>query len=152
LGNGVVEIVRKRAVSLIAIVALIVISVCAPIAHSVAQTTPRKPAGSALKIVEDDLVENGDFYAVKGSIYNPNAEGVKNVIIHYRIWKKWMGTDAHGSLIKETGGLVTATIKYLPPKTIVEYVAKSHLAPVMSEASGLEPDPIDAEISAEWDE
>lgn len=148
----VVVSMEKRAVSLIATFALIVISVCAPIAHCVAQTAPSKPAGSTLKIVNDDLVQNGNFYAVRGSIYNPNSVGVKNVIIRYRIWKKWMGTDGHGQLIKETGGLVTATIKYLPPKTIVDFVAKSRLAPVMSEESGLEPDPIDAELSGDWDE
>jgi len=55
----------------------------------------------------------------------------------------------YGSLIKETGGLVTASIKYLPPKQTVDFTATSHNAPLQI---GLTPDPISAEITAEWDE
>lgn len=122
------------------------------------QKSEGKPAGSTLKIVNDDLikVDNGDcrgcLYAVKGSIYNPNDEGVKNVVINYYIWKKWMGQDGHGLIIKETGGLVSATIKYLPPKKVVDFVATSGNAPVMTRESGLLPDPINAEITADWDQ
>ena len=116
------------------------------------QQSPRKPAGSTLRIVKDALLQNDTFYIVKGSIYNPNNDGVKNVVIKYYIWKKWMGKDGHGSAIKETGGLVSATIKYLPPKQTVDFTATSHNAPVMTPESRLLPDPISAEITAEWED
>jgi len=61
-----------------------------------------------------------------------------------------MGKDGEGSLIKDTGGLVSATIKYLPPKQTVEFTATSRNAGV--KINGQEPDPISAEITAEWDE
>jgi hypothetical protein len=112
-----------------------------------------KPAGSTLRIVKDKLIEvqDGGLYAVKGSIYNPNATGVKNVVINYYIWKKYMGKDGHGLAIKETGGMVSARVKYLPPKQTVDFTATSLNAPVMTPESGLIPDPINAEITAEWD-
>jgi hypothetical protein len=122
------------------------------------QKPTRKPAGETLKIVNDNLikVDDGDcrgcLYNVKGSIYNPNDEGVKNVVIRYYIWKKWMGKDGHGLGIKKLGGLVSATIKYLPPKQTVEFTAVSRYAPVMTRESGLLPDPINAEITAEWED
>lgn len=116
------------------------------------QASTRKPAGSTLRIVQDTLVVNGYFYDVKGSIYNPNNDAVKNVVIKYYVWKKLMGKDGHGSVPKETGGLVSATLKYLPPKQIVDFTATSHNAAVMTPESGLSPDPINAEISADWDE
>lgn len=112
----------------------------------------RKPAGSTLRIVKDALVADGNFWAVKGSINNPNGDGVKNVVIKYYIWKKWMGKDGHGSAIKDTGGLVIATLKYLPSKQTIDFVATSRNAPRMTEESGLLPEPIEAEITAEWDE
>jgi hypothetical protein len=87
---------------------------------------------------------------VKGSIYNPSENGMKNVTVSYHIWKKWMGKDGHGSRIKETGGLVTAEIKYLPPKQTVNFVATGgDNAPVMVNDV---PDPLNAEITAEWDQ
>jgi hypothetical protein len=105
-----------------------------------------------LKIVKDELREAHNFYYVTGVIYNPHERGVKNVVIKYYIWKKWMGKDGHGSVIKETGGLVTADLKYLPPKQSVEFTATGgDNAPVMSKESGLEPDPLNAEITADWD-
>lgn len=122
------------------------------------QQPSRKPAGSTLRIVNDKLVKVNDgdcrgcLYAVEGSIYNPNNDGVKNVVIKYYIWKKRMGKDGHGSVIKETGGLVSATIKYLPPKQTVDFTATSHNAPVMTAESGLLPDPISAEITADWED
>jgi hypothetical protein len=149
---------KQHNAALVAIVALTVIAVCTPVALSQDQSAPPKPAGSTLKIVNDNLtkVDDGDcigcLYAVKGSIYNPNSNGVKNVVIHYYIWKKWMGKDGHGSAIKETGGLVSATIKYLPPKQTIDFMATSRDAPVMSQKSGLVPDPSSAEVTAEWDE
>jgi hypothetical protein len=112
----------------------------------------RKPAGSTLRIVKDALVKDDTFYSVKGSIYNPKDDGVKNVVIKYYIWKKYMGKDGYGSAIKETGGLVSVSIKYLPPKQTVDFTATSRNAPVMTPESGLVPDPISAEITAEWDE
>ena len=118
----------------------------------------RKPAGSTLRIVNDQLIEvddgdcRGCLYAVKGSIYNPNSDAVKNVVIRYYTWKKFMGKDGHGTAIKETGGLVLARIKYLPPKQTVDFSATGPDAQVMTAESGLLPDPISAEITAEWDD
>lgn len=115
-------------------------------------TPPRqKDSQPQLKIVKDELREAGNFYYVTGVVYNPYERGVKNVVIKYYIWKKWMGRDGHGSVIKETGGLVKAELKYLPPKQSVEFTATGGDAPVMSKESGLEPDPLSAEITAEWD-
>ncbi|MBZ5668053.1 MAG: hypothetical protein LAO30_26160 [Acidobacteriia bacterium] len=125
-------------------------------AHS--QQPSRKSAGSTLRIVNDSLVKvdhgdcSGCLYAVKGSIYNPNNDGVKNVVIRYYVWKKWTGKDGHGSAIKETGGLVSATIKYLPPKQTVDFAATSSNAPVMTPESRMLPDPISAEITADWED
>jgi hypothetical protein len=100
-------------------------------------------------------VDKGDcrgcLYAVKGSIYNPNIDGVRDVVVRYYIWKKWMGKDGYGSIIKDTGGLVSATIKYLPPRQTVDFVATSQNAGVMGSKSGLLPDPISAEITAKWE-
>ena len=141
--------------ALVAFVALSIIPVCAPVARGQDQSAPPKPAGPTLRIVNDNLmkVDDGDcigcLYAVKGSIYNPNSNGVKNVVIRYYIWKKWMGKDGHGSAVKETGGLVSATIKYLPPKQTTDFMATSRDAPVMSQKSGLVPDPSSAEVTAE---
>jgi hypothetical protein len=117
--------------ALVAIVALSIITVCIPVARSQDQSAPPKPAGSTLRIVNDSLmkVDDGDcigcLYAVKGSIYNPNSNGVKNVVIRYYI---------------------------LPPKQTIDFMATSHDAPAMSQKSGLMPDPISAEVTAEWDE
>lgn len=105
-----------------------------------------------LKIINDGLFEYNNFYLVKGTVYNPNDKAVKNVVIKYYIWKKWMGQDGHGSLIKDTGGLVVSTIKYIPSKTSVAFTASGQNAPVMTVESGLLPDPVNAEITAEWDE
>src|ERR1035441_8155944 len=96
------------------------------------QGPSRNNAGSTLRIVNDHLatVNDGDcigcLYAVKGSIYNPSNDGVKNVVISYYIWKKYMGDSAPtvnprtGAKVpdmwKSNGGVVTATIMYLPPK------------------------------------
>lgn len=110
-----------------------------------------KEANPELKIVKDELIENGFFYSVKGTVYNPNDKPVKNVVIKYYIWKKWMGKEGQGRALKETGGLVVSTIKYLPPKQSVEFTAESRNAPRMTPESGLLPDPLAAEISAEWD-
>jgi hypothetical protein len=110
-----------------------------------------KGVGPTLKIVKEDLYERNDRYLVKGSIYNPNARAVKNVSISYYIWKKWQGQEGHGWIIRDTGGLVEATIKYIPPKSSVDFVATSDNAIVMTEESGLRPDPLAAEISASWD-
>lgn len=115
--------------------------------HSLAQDSVPE-----LKIVKDDLQALGYFYFVKGIIYNPYSRPVKNVNIRYYVWKKWMGKDGHGSVIKETGGLVEANIKYIPPKQTVDFTAPANgTAPVMSLESGLVPDPLSAEITAEWD-
>jgi hypothetical protein len=109
-----------------------------------------KDAGATLKIVKDGLYEHDGFYFVKGSIYNPNANGVKNVVIRYYIWKKFIGHADRGSIVEKGGGLVIARIKYLPPKQTVEFAtATDDSAPVYTNA---EPDPLNAEINAEWDQ
>ena len=109
-------------------------------------------ADPGLKIIKDDLLEHSNFYFVKGIIHNPNNEPVKNVKIRYLVWKKWMGQDGHGTIIRDTGGLVQSLIKYIPPKQSVEFTAVGEkTAPVMTVKSGLLPDPIAAEIIAEWD-
>lgn len=111
----------------------------------------RRDTKPVLKIVKDELAERGNFYVVKGVVHNPNAKPVKNVVIKYYIWKKWMGQDGHGSVIKDTGGMVQATIKYIPPKQSIEFSAVGSNAPVMTVESGLVPDPLEAETIAEWD-
>ena len=131
-------------------VSVLVVSIAAPSAHGNTQTkkTAVKSAGSTLKIVKDDLFKQGGFYLVKGSIYNPNTKAVKNVVIKYYIWKKFIGHEDRGSIVKEGGGLVLAKINYLPPKQTVEFTTDSG-APVYVD---VEPDPLKAEITAEWDQ
>jgi hypothetical protein len=122
-----------------------------------AQTGKKPPAasgrdaGATLKIVKDSLSSDEDFYVVKGSIYNPNSRGVKNVVIRYYVWKQFMGkNDAkRGSIVNETGGLTTAKIKYLPPKQTIEFTTGDSTA---VEYSDIRPDPLSSEITAEWDE
>ena len=148
-----IEVVMKPSWPVLVSVALAVVLVST--SRTSADQPQKKPAGSTLRIVKDDLVEVDVpvrfAYIVKGSIYNPNNEAVKNVVIRYYIWKKWMGKDdpqnQYGSIIRETGGLVSATIKYLPPKQIVEFTA-SGSAFRRKEL----PDPINAEITAERDD
>jgi hypothetical protein len=122
------------------------------------QQASRKPAGETLRIVNDKLVRvnDGDCvgcrYGVKGSIYNPNDVAVKNVVISYRIWKKFMGKEdvKRGSIVKENGGLVVARIKYIPPKQTVEFLADEGVAPVYRD---VEPDPVSVEkITGDWDD
>ena len=122
-----------------------------PVAYGNGQTSKKaavKNAGSTLKIIKDDLFKQGHFYLVKGSIYNPNAKAVKNVVIRYYIWKKFIGHDDRGSVVSQGGGLVLAKINYLPPKQTVEF-ATDNGAPVYVD---VEPDPLKAEISADWDQ
>jgi hypothetical protein len=113
---------------------------------------PVKEAAPQLKIIKDELRNNGGFYSVNGTVHNPSDKPVKNVVIKYYVWKKWMGKDGHGTNIRDTGGLVSANIKYIPPKESVDFTATGgDNAPAMAPESGLMPDPIDAEITAEWD-
>ena len=68
----------------------------------------RDGAGSTLRIVNAHLIEVPDrslpidcpdcLYAVKGSIYNPNNDGVKDVVIAAANWKK------------PTGGYIASTV------------------------------------------
>jgi hypothetical protein len=99
-----------------------------------------------LQIVKDELLEIGESKVVKGSIYNPNARAVANVVINYRIWGKYQGQDGHGSIVKGNGGLLTDTIKYIPPKATVDFVARGDIPMYVNES----PDPIQAEITADW--
>src|ERR1700677_410303 len=95
----------------VAFLALMAVSV----AYGKDSTTKARDEGITLRIVKDELVERGGWYSVKGSVYNPNSKAVKNVVIRYYVWKKFMGHDDinRGSIVKQTGGLCTATIKYL---------------------------------------
>jgi hypothetical protein len=117
------------------------------------KATAKAPPAPALKIIQDSLHDGGGFYFVKGTVYNPHDKAVKNVVINYYIWKRYMGKEGHGTRIRDTGGLVTATIKYLPPKQSVDFTTVSNdNAPVFVPASGMVPDPLNAEITAEWDQ
>ena len=62
-----------------------------------------------------------------------------------------MGQDGHGSIIKNTGGLITGNIKCLPPKQTVEFTPTGESATVVTVESALPPDEIAAEVSAEWE-
>jgi hypothetical protein len=107
-----------------------------------------KPAKPSPMIVKDSMVEKGGNYSVEGVVYNPDTKPIKNVVIKYRIWKKWLGQDGHGAAVKETGGLVTANVKAIPPKQSTEFTATGGSnAPVVE---GQTPDPLEAEISADW--
>jgi len=117
------------------------------------KATAKAPTAPALKIIQDSLQQSESNYFVKGTIYNPHDKPVKNVVINYYIWKKYMGKPSNmGSRIRETGGLVTANIKFIPPKQSVDFTATGCCAGVMVPESGIVPDPISAEITAEWDQ
>lgn len=124
---------------------------CPAQAAKKAPSASGKNAGASLKIVKDSLSDTEEFYVVKGAIYNPNNRGVKNVVIKYYIWKKFMGQDnvKRGSLVKETGGLTTAKINYLPPKQTVEFTTSDSSAVKYVD---IKPDALSAEITAEWDD
>ncbi len=114
-------------------------------------TASAKNAGATLRIVKDSLSDSEEFYVVKGAIYNPNNRGVKNVVIKYYVWKKFMGHDdvKRGSIVKETGGLTIAKINYLPPKQTVEFTTSDSSAVKYMD---MKPDALNAEITAEWDD
>lgn len=64
-----------------------------------------------------------------------------------------MGKEGYGNTIRDTGGLVQATIRYIPPRTSIEFVAGGKNAMVMTVESGMIPDPLASpDITAEWDE
>jgi hypothetical protein len=162
------------------LVSLILAVTTIPGALGQQKPSQHKDAGSTLRIVKDSLIgvptespRGYPFrcYVVKGSIYNPNNIAVKNVVVRYYIWKKFMGKDGHGEELKRdggyatiedlkrTGGLVYAIIKYLPPKQTADFIATGDFsestgfpaAPTFSDGSELFPGTISAEISAEWD-
>lgn len=121
-----------------------------------AKTASDAPTVPALKIIQDSLHQQGEYsYYVKGTVYNPHDKAVKNVIIKYYIWKKYMGcTPSYGQCKRlQTGGLVTATLKYLPPKQSVDFTATQESANCCADVLTNEvPDPLVAEITAEWDQ
>jgi hypothetical protein len=105
-------------------------------------------AKPSVMIVKDALVEKDGNYSIEGVAYNPNAKAVKNVVITYRVWKKWLGQEGHGNAVKEKGGLLSATVKAIPPKQSTEFKATGgNNAPVIE---GQTPEKLEAEISAEW--
>jgi hypothetical protein len=117
------------------------------------------PLVPALKIIQDSLHQQGEFsYFVKGTVYNPHDKAVKNVVIKYYIWKKYMGRSCEpldgqcGRL--QTGGVVTATLKYLPPKLPVDFTATQESANCCADVlpHNEMPAPLVAEITAEWDQ
>ena len=133
-------------------VSLIFTAVAAFVVSGALAHAQDKSARPELKIIKDELFERGNFYFVKGVVYNPNSRPVKNVVIKYYIWKKWMGQEGHGTMIRDTGGLVQSTLRFIPPKQSVDFTAiGGNTAPVMTVESGLLPDPLSAEIAAEWD-
>lgn len=116
-------------------------------AKATAQTPVRSAASRAAHIVNDQLMETPDgfHYRVIGKIYNSSDNALVNVSIVYNIWKK---NYPNGSLVKGADGQVSAHIKYLPPKQMVDFVATGN-APVITSS---EPEPIQAEIAAEFAE
>jgi len=103
-----------------------------------------------IKLVKHDLYQKGNFYYVKGKVYNPYDKGCKNVIIKCFVWKNLKGANKtkYGSIVTETGGLVTARIDYFPPKTMLEFETAEKNAPVYT---SIQPYKIDFEIYAEWE-
>ncbi len=116
-------------------------------ANAAAQAPMRNAASKAAHIVNDQLMESSDgfHYRVIGKIYNSSDTALVNVYIVYYIWKNYY---PNGSLVKATDGQVSAHIKYLPPKQMVDFVATGN-APIISSS---EPEPIQAEIMAEFAE
>ncbi len=88
---------------------------------------------------------DGFHYRVIGKIYNSSDNALVNVSIVYNIWKK---NYPNGSLVKGADGQVSAHIKYLPPKQMVDFVATGN-APVITSS---EPRPSRSEIAAEFAE
>jgi hypothetical protein len=115
--------------------------------NAAAQTPVRTAASKAAHIVTDQLMESPDgfHYRVIGKVYNSSDKALVNVTIVYNIWKK---NFPNGSLVIGTDGQVSARIKYLPPKQMVDFVAIGN-APLISSS---EPEPIEAEIMAEFAE
>lgn len=118
-----------------------------PADASVAQVPARNAASRAAHIVNDQLMESldGFHYRVVGKIYNSSDKALVNVYIVYNIWKKYY---PNGSLVNGTDGQVSAHIKYLPPKQMLDFVATG-TAPIFSTGN---PQPIEAEITAEFAE
>jgi len=63
--------------------------------------------------------------------------------------KKILEVMATAPKPSQTGGLVTANLKYIPPKQSVEFTATGCCADVMTPDM---PEPLSAEITAEWDQ
>ncbi len=116
-------------------------------ADAAAQAPIPNAASRAAHIVNDQLMESQDgfHFRVVGKIYNSSDRALVNVYIVYNIWKKYY---PNGSLVKQTDGQVSARIKYLPPRQMVDFVAAGE-APIFSSA---QPEPIQAEITAEFAE
>lgn len=134
------------------IMALLLVAMALDAPAQQRKPTAKAAPAPALKIIQDSLHQANDRYFVKGTVYNPHDKPVKNVVINYYIWKKYMGKENSrmGSLIRDTGGLVTANIKFIPPKQSVDFTATGCCAIVMVPESGIIPDPINAEMTAEW--
>lgn len=98
-----------------------------------------------LEMVKEDLWRHRYDYEVRGQIYNPRNEPVRNVRISYEVWGKWKGKKGHGTIIEETGGLVEDRIKYIPANGTVDFTAIG-TAPTMTEESGIVPSPLKAKI------
>jgi len=116
------------------------------------------PTVPALKIIQDSLHKQGEYsYLVKGTIYNPHDKAVKNVVIKYYIWKKYMNctTPTYGQCKRlQTGGLVMANLKYVPPKQSVDFTATQESANCCPDElpNNELPDPLVADITAEWEQ
>lgn len=103
---------------------------------------------SKIEIINDELYAYGNFYFIKGIVINTGNKALKNVTIKYYIWKKRMGKNGHGSIIRDTGGLVISTIKYLPSNIPIDFTTKlNENAPIMTKSSGLLPDTLNAKIT-----
>ena len=151
----------KKVAILFVIVVLTVLlsSVGAPAQSKPPTKASEAPTVPALRIIQDSLHQQGEFsYFVKGTVYNPHDKAVKNVVIKYYIWKKYMGRSCEPSDGQcgrlQTGGVVTATLKYLPPKLPVDFTATQESANCCADVlpHNEVPNPLVAEITAEWDQ
>jgi hypothetical protein len=150
---------RNGSMTRLARVPSILLLAVAVLSASAQQPKPPAKASDAppvLKIIQDSLQKQGGYsYLVKGTVYNPHDKAVKNVVIKYYIWKKYMNcTPVIGQCKRlQTGGLVTANLKYLPPKQSVDFTATQESASCCADELPNEvPDPLMAEITAEWDQ
>lgn len=98
-----------------------------------------------LEIVKEDLWKHGYVYEVKGEIYNPRKEAVRNVRIEYEITFSNIREPGRRSSKHEKLGTLIDSIKYIPPGGKVEFLAVGDV-PTISDKSGCVCDDLKAKI------